>query len=76
MSTPHCFICGRWDGSHSGGCPQTGQPYVGTFTLPQAEPQLAHTSPWVQRATTSTLPFKDLTEPWDQPRRSFYRVKD
>lgn len=30
MSTPHCPVCGRWDGSHSGGCPNTGQPYPGT----------------------------------------------
>lgn len=26
--TPHCYVCGRWDGSHAGGCPNTGQVYV------------------------------------------------
>jgi hypothetical protein len=29
MSTPHCPVCGRWDGAHSGGCPETGKPYPG-----------------------------------------------
>jgi hypothetical protein len=32
MSTPHCPVCGRWDGTHSGGCPQTGKPYPGQST--------------------------------------------
>jgi len=27
MSTPHCYICGRWDGTHSGGCSRTGFDY-------------------------------------------------
>ena len=27
MSTPSCPVCGRWDGSHSGGCPRTGIAY-------------------------------------------------
>lgn len=27
MSTPHCGTCGRWDGTHSGGCPRTSLEY-------------------------------------------------
>lgn len=27
MATPHCFVCGRWDGTHSGGCERTGHDY-------------------------------------------------
>lgn len=36
MRTPSCPVCGRWNeptgqspDSHSGGCPNTGQPYPG-----------------------------------------------
>ena len=28
MSYPHCYICGRWDGSHSAGCERTGWDYM------------------------------------------------
>ena len=28
MTTPHCYVCGRWDGTHSGGCERTGHDYV------------------------------------------------
>lgn len=34
MPTPHCPVCGRWDGSHSGGCPQTGFVYPGIPDCP------------------------------------------
>ena len=42
MSTPHCFVCGRWNDpsggpdSHSGGCPESGNRYPGS---PEPEPE-------------------------------------
>ena len=61
MSTPHCFVCQRWDGTHSGGCPQTGQPYVGTFVLPTPKPQPKRPTEWVERSLTGTLSVKDYS---------------
>jgi hypothetical protein len=53
MSTPSCYVCGRWDGSHSGGCPQTGIDY--RAFRPIVTPRQPE---WVKRAQSRTLPAK------------------
>jgi hypothetical protein len=68
MSTPHCPVCGRWDGSHSGGCPNTGKPYPTSPRCPLCgRPSYdvcaickVSRPEWVRRAFTSTLPAKVL----------------
>ena len=46
MPTPHCPVCGRWDGSHSGGCPNTGKPYPGTAHLMGNNDRAASPAQW------------------------------
>ena len=52
MSTPSCPVCGRWNepsgqspDSHSGGCPNTGQPYPG-WTPPEPDPEPVEVLSW------------------------------
>lgn len=67
MSTPFCPVCQRWDGSHSTGCPQTGQPYPGYDRFrwfregAERAAAAAPTSEWVRRARSSTLPAKEFS---------------
>ena len=73
MSTPHCPECQRWDGTHSGGCSQTGRDYpcsacfVGDFhghTCKAYDPQVDREHRNHPRAYT----FRDVPgwkDPWD-----------
>ena len=29
MAKGTCYVCGRWDGTHSGGCPRAAVDYIG-----------------------------------------------
>lgn len=52
MRTPSCPVCGRWNeptgqspDSHSGGCPNTGQPYPG-WVPPEPDPEPVEVFSW------------------------------
>lgn len=71
MTTPHCFVCGRWDGTHSGGCERYGHDYrtqaevLDAFRAGRATPE----RPCLLRITLADGAY--VTHPWNNKDRHF-----